>query len=512
MQEARHKLSPAAKEQLKRVEEAEDQGAFLCPREEPEERTALITVCSCLINLSNCKSVYGTNEQDEDGEDDDQEAEQDAGGQSRLEEASSLERPLVAETDLVLLKRGDEEVANGRGEGDEREDDEALARGTAQPRKKAPKARKEKPVKFQPFIPEPERPVITATWGTGAAQAAALAQGAGGPGATVWNGTPNPAVLAASRSAAVVPTTPPPVVAATAARAPVSTPQVVVAQRPAAVNGDQSDQGRAASIFLERIKKNKNPGLVGNESDPNARREEHPEVVVSHGPLTEDRRPPQPEYRLPPDWEFAYDKQGHDWYYWHKPSGVTQWEVPPGAVSLSTEGHLTGSDSNTVEVEESNALSDTASAGGISSTDARLQAGEYVCIKHWQQEGCLALVHGERVQVQWSDSNSVGWAYGHRVVDPDKKGYFARAVLKPAPPSPQLLSQGLLITACHAFEAPKETNGYLSLEEGEEVEVLHTARYPCVWVFVSKGRNRASSGWVPVCLLDTAHCGSADRQ
>lgn len=181
--------------------------------------------------------------------------------------------------------------------------------------------------------------------------------------------------------------------------------------------------------------------------------------------------PPPP--RLPSDWEAVWNKEADKYYFWHRSSGTTSWDLP---------------------------------ADDTPAKASTIPKCEFVCTQHWRpQPGqpCLRVFQGERLHVTWSEDDS-SWVYGHNIDEPDKLGYFPRAVLKKPRRCSISRYVGAVLHVEEAFEAPQEVGGYLSIQLGERVKVLFEVKAPSAWAYVERhGTFSSEAGWVPeICLSD----------
>eukprot|EP00927_Polykrikos_kofoidii_P072280 TRINITY_DN68416_c0_g1_i1.p1 TRINITY_DN68416_c0_g1~~TRINITY_DN68416_c0_g1_i1.p1 ORF type:complete len:666 (-),score=73.17 TRINITY_DN68416_c0_g1_i1:153-2150(-) len=135
--------------------------------------------------------------------------------------------------------------------------------------------------------------------------------------------------------------------------------------------------------------------------------------------------------------------------------------------------------------------------------------GQRVCTRHWkpkaEAQGCLRLLQGERLEVTWAADDDGAWAYGHAVDDETKRGYFPQSLLSVVTREPRQRALGERCLALQGFIAPDEIGGYLSIQRGDTLQVLHPLDFPYVWAYVGKvgqhGMLPAESGWVPECTL-----------
>eukprot|EP00930_Biecheleria_cincta_P045148 TRINITY_DN31121_c0_g1_i2.p1 TRINITY_DN31121_c0_g1~~TRINITY_DN31121_c0_g1_i2.p1 ORF type:complete len:208 (-),score=18.85 TRINITY_DN31121_c0_g1_i2:31-654(-) len=141
-----------------------------------------------------------------------------------------------------------------------------------------------------------------------------------------------------------------------------------------------------------------------------------------------------------------------------------------------------------------------------------LQDNEFVCIQHWRpQPGdpCLRIFQGERLIVTWSDETDQSWVYGHAIDEPQKQGYFPKAVLKKPKCASISRHVGDIFIVDERFEAPEEVGGYLSIQVGERVKILCDMEAPSAWAYAERygySSPPASEivGWIPeVCLSAT---------
>lgn len=127
---------------------------------------------------------------------------------------------------------------------------------------------------------------------------------------------------------------------------------------------------------------------------------------------------------------------------------------------------------------------------------------------------CIRLFHGERVMVTWVDGKEHGWAYGHVVDDVAKEGYFPQDLLAEVVRQPQNHQADKVCGVLERFEAPEEVAGYLSIDRGDVLKVLHPIDAPYVWAYVERvsGPDRIlvqqERGWVPEAIL----CGVAEAE
>lgn len=132
--------------------------------------------------------------------------------------------------------------------------------------------------------------------------------------------------------------------------------------------------------------------------------------------------------------------------------------------------------------------------------------GLNVCYRHWRLclpglESCIRLIQGEQVEVTWLDE-ATGWAYGHTLHDPSRRGYFPQEVVRQCLRPTRAYVVGEACQAIQRFEAPPDIGGYLSLEVGDVLTVLHPVVEPAVWAYVERGRGAtADRGWAPATAL-----------
>jgi hypothetical protein len=136
-----------------------------------------------------------------------------------------------------------------------------------------------------------------------------------------------------------------------------------------------------------------------------------------------------------------------------------------------------------------------------------------VCNQHWRSQdhnpACIRLLQGEQVTVSWMDGNVEGWVYGNLIDDEKKSGYFPRAILDKVRRAPSQHSIGDMFEVREKFKVPDDLGGYLHVEPGDKLKVLHPLDPPYVWVWaeiVSYGTRWLEPvpdgpGWVPEDIL-----------
>lgn len=127
--------------------------------------------------------------------------------------------------------------------------------------------------------------------------------------------------------------------------------------------------------------------------------------------------------------------------------------------------------------------------------------GCFVCIRTWKpanqvsQTQCPPLDHGMRLYILSIDD--MGWALGYNVEDTKKTmAYFDKAVLRAVPDEPSEFQQNSQCRVIETYQSPM--SGYLSVQAGEMLRVLHPMESPFVWVYA---QSLAAAGWVPASIL-----------
>eukprot|EP00933_Yihiella_yeosuensis_P002108 TRINITY_DN10348_c0_g1_i1.p1 TRINITY_DN10348_c0_g1~~TRINITY_DN10348_c0_g1_i1.p1 ORF type:complete len:518 (-),score=129.06 TRINITY_DN10348_c0_g1_i1:118-1671(-) len=275
--------------------------------------------------------------------------------------------------------------------------------------------------------------------------------------------------------------------------------------------------------------------------------------------------PPPPP--MSSGWQAVWNEDYQAYYYWHQPTNHTQWDAPAAEGDVEDQQEQGPTQESLIsKVREETGLAEAAARGLLeqSSWDlesalwehrkaeereaaareekARREAaeaarrraeeeaaaeaarlaelaaqealaqrccrGRNICRRHWQPclsglESCIRLIQGDVVNVTWIDDQN-GWAFGNLVDDPGKQGYFPQAVVNEFSQPSRTYSAGQVVRASEPYEAPPDIGGYLSLEEGDELKVLHAVIDPAVWAFVERRcplGGPSMSGWVPACSL-----------
>lgn len=214
-----------------------------------------------------------------------------------------------------------------------------------------------------------------------------------------------------------------------------------------------------------------------------------PEISSQPPPRSDPPTEPPPP-RLPPDWKALWCEEHQAYYFWHVPTSKTTWDLPTLDESSTKVGGTNG---------------DTAAKKKSSK-----QGNAKVCNQHWQPppdtESCIRVLKGESLVVTWTEGKPTGWAYGHLTANPNQAGYFPQAVLIEPTRAPQKRSAGEVCEALEAFEPPEEVGGYLTVEPGEALRLLHPTEATSAWAYAEKvarpdGTQNRRSGWVPESVL-----------
>jgi len=189
---------------------------------------------------------------------------------------------------------------------------------------------------------------------------------------------------------------------------------------------------------------------------------------------------------LPPklgsEWQKVWDEEYKEFYYWNVSTDETTWEEP-----------VAGGDAGTTASQDSKAKAMT--------------PGCYLCVKHWQPiqgkiEGGIAVLHGDRIQVTWTDDCENGWAYGNVVGEPQKEGYFPQQCVGTPKRSPFNFVVGQAYTVAEHFKGPAGQGGYMSVAPGDVVIVLHQDKDANAWVYGRPGGScEEAGGWLPEAVL-----------
>eukprot|EP00931_Biecheleriopsis_adriatica_P041994 TRINITY_DN23937_c0_g1_i2.p1 TRINITY_DN23937_c0_g1~~TRINITY_DN23937_c0_g1_i2.p1 ORF type:complete len:654 (+),score=125.26 TRINITY_DN23937_c0_g1_i2:122-2083(+) len=141
----------------------------------------------------------------------------------------------------------------------------------------------------------------------------------------------------------------------------------------------------------------------------------------------------------------------------------------------------------------------------------RCALGRSICIRPFRPflsglEACIRLNEGEQVMVIWTDGDVGGWAYGQILDDSQgrKEGYFPQACIKEFIRPSRRIEKGELRQALEPYEGPADVSGYLSLEVGDVLTVLHPVVEPFVWVYAERScplGGPPERGWVPEAWL-----------
>jgi len=91
--------------------------------------------------------------------------------------------------------------------------------------------------------------------------------------------------------------------------------------------------------------------------------------------------------------------------------------------------------------------------------------------------------------------------------DASKTGYVPWAALSELSRDPFMREVGRLCSAVESFLAPQDEGGYLSVEQGEALRVIHPMERFYVWAYVERvdgreGPCQSERGWVPEFILD----------
>lgn len=234
--------------------------------------------------------------------------------------------------------------------------------------------------------------------------------------------------------------------------------------------------------------------------------------------------PPPPS--LPAGWRAVWSKEQEAYYYWHVGTAHTTWEFPEAAIPETPEVQSQISDALVVEICEA-ATADagcnvhgarepcseeahftarvTQTAREAITTRTAQSVRHFLCMQHWRPradlQACVRLFHGERVEVTWMDGQEGGWAFGNYLEDPSKEGYFPQFILQPSKRTPCPRHVGEICHVTEHFLAPEEVAGYVSVEQGDVVRVLHPSQDPYVWAYVERTGALPERGWVPECVL-----------
>merc|ERR1719263_2321701 len=101
-------------------------------------------------------------------------------------------------------------------------------------------------------------------------------------------------------------------------------------------------------------------------------------------------------------------------------------------------------------------------------------------------ESAIALLHGDRVRVIWTDGEEDGWAYGEVCGEPKKNGYFPQQCIAAPKRPPHQLVVGQAYKVCERYEEPVGQGGHMSVAPGEVVTVLHQDNASGAWVYAEK--------------------------
>ena len=164
------------------------------------------------------------------------------------------------------------------------------------------------------------------------------------------------------------------------------------------------------------------------------------------------------------------------------------------------------------KAEQARAEADAAARAAEKERQMKDSLGQRVCTRNWQplpqpdiQDRCLRLFHGECVEVTWTDDQDEGWAHGYALDDRSKEGYFPQMILAPLKRRPRQHSVGERCTPNQPFQPPPDIGGYLVVEPGDPLKVLHPLEPPFVWAYVGRlGKDEVTTvkaGWVPECIL-----------
>lgn len=528
------KLPPDAREQWKQMEESEKNGCLLCPTDEPENRNALVPLCAQVLKQSGTPPSLSAC--DGAGEDDVDLSE--LGVASTDDSKPEAEFVFPNDEDLVLLRPGDDTKSARNVE----DTDEQLLRGTAQPKKKNPKARKER-ILFQ--LGEPERPTVAPPWNQGAAQQAGTAQISGHPGSLGGErGQPG----GRSSGPGVGPVAVLPRGSNDGTRsAPVADS---FAARATAGKGS-ARQSHGGSVSAGTVASPAQSTRSGSRSLAIPQRS-----TGTGGEFEPPIQPPPP--RLPIGWRAVWCQEESEYYYWHVPTCQTSWDVPTCSEEKPAHSVTEGGQERNGHAEESHEVpamfatvdvfaGELADITGCGITQARkllaenngslelsirahalsvsgaahitpaaetvvpnsLKHGEYVSRQHWhpppEETTCIFLSHGERLSVSWTDGRPGGWAFGVSVTEPEKRGYCPQGALGPVPRLWKPLQPEDRLWAVEDYVPPPNVGGYLGLSLGDTVVVEFPVEEPCVWAYVSNLTSPLpvpSHGWVPLSVLD----------
>lgn len=181
------------------------------------------------------------------------------------------------------------------------------------------------------------------------------------------------------------------------------------------------------------------------------------------------------------EWQKIWSAEHLAYYYWHVRTDTTTWKNP------LEEGGLNGA-----EVIENQ-------------SHMEKKPSHYLCVKHWEPitevESAMALIHGERVELTWTDGTEDGWAYG-MVSGEKKQGYFPRECIAMPKRLPCNFILGEAYKVSEHFEGPARQGGYMSVAPGDIVTVLHQDKDASTWVYAGRHNGSAEEvGWLPEAVL-----------
>lgn len=527
------KLPLVAREQIRSLEEAEKRGAFLCPTEDQEDRTALAPFCAFVLKATHggFESAVGIAEGDENGD----------GGDCPTPvpptAASSLTQPLHHDEDLVLLKRG--------GDEDDGDDADAAGKAGATTKKKTNKARKEKIViPIQLAQPEADRPspppgpssrppsapapsqAHAPSW-PGAGAAAGVGGGVGGGIAAAWGAAAQQQRLAASAAAASKPPSlgsgPAPEVHGTAATAAASFMNRLAQGRggvAASLSTNVASEGNSlparTSIESERREAGAVRQLVGLCQCSEAKAAQLLEsargsveaacdaffqqsaqptaasIVAGRGakPLggangpsggnnaNHGSREPPASTHMPEGWQAVWSEEEKDFYYWHVPSNKVQWEVPGGAKSASH---------------------------GAPPAPAKKVAADNSSDLLQQLMNITDCSHEEAKRLLKENAGNLEAAIrAHAAQAGEAASSGSRKVAKPAKPVPEAIPLGEYVCTQHWQEASAQQDSCLKLLHGERVRVQWTDNNPGGWALAILVHEPEKRGYCPQAVLALA--------
>lgn len=275
--------------------------------------------------------------------------------------------------------------------------------------------------------------------------------------------------------------------------------------------------------------------------------------VAQAQPPSEPNRTPKPV--VPEGWQAVWHEESHQYYFWHHATNHTTWEIPPGPEGAQADSsavldeaalvaevranyvdldevqarHLLmandwslemalASHQRACQVEKERLRREEAERARLAAEaearrqaeERRLRPGLYTCHGHWkpthmaEMQSCLsALLQGDQVCVEWSEGEVDGWAFGYSLENKGIQGYFPRQLVSTCKRQPQKRREGQRSVAAAPFKSPPGWGGFLSLEPGDELLVLHDTPDPHAWVFVARlDTAEVAEGWVPESALE----------